>query len=187
MAGSRGFRNPDDRHGSDDLYRLDLRSSTSPRRKGEGGARCGPFRGLLVKQMVQMKNPMSGLLLEKGVTHTKRRLHKAGYFAALMAGNEEIDQSIRPLLKLSREHIVRAQKLDQALVSSLERGPAVRETDTLENGPRSRPDYCADLGLGDRRCFPLPVDQTAHQLLRAVRRGGVFAKFGTCLSGRPTF
>src|SRR5258708_5601608 len=40
-----------------------------------------------------------------------------------MAGSEEIDQSIRPLLKLSREHIVRAQKLDYALVSSLERDP----------------------------------------------------------------
>src|SRR6201985_2298109 len=34
------------------------------------------YRGLLVKQMVQMKNRISGLLLEKGVTHTKRRLHK---------------------------------------------------------------------------------------------------------------
>jgi hypothetical protein len=37
--------------------------------------------------------------LEKGVTHTKRRLHKVGYFAELMAGSEEIDASIRPLLK----------------------------------------------------------------------------------------
>jgi transposase len=85
------------------------------------------YRGLLVKQMVQMKNRISGLLLEKGVTHTKRRLHKVGYFAELMAGNEEIDQSIRPLLKLSREHIVRAQKLDYALVSSLERDPLLVE------------------------------------------------------------
>src|SRR6202790_3731754 len=83
------------------------------------------YRGLMVKQMVQMKNRVSGLLLEKGVTHTKRRLHKVGYFAELMAGSEEIDQSIRPLLKLSREHIVRAQKLDYALVSSLERDPTL--------------------------------------------------------------
>jgi transposase len=85
------------------------------------------YRGLLVKQMVQMKNRVSGLLLEKGVTHTKKRLHKVGYFAELMAGSEEIDQSIRPLLKLSREHIVRAQKLDYALVSSLERDPMLAE------------------------------------------------------------
>ena len=85
------------------------------------------YRGLLVKQMVQMKNRVSGLLMEKGVTHTKQRLHKVGYFAELMASNEEIDQSIRPLLKLSREHIVRAQKLDYALISSLERDPLLME------------------------------------------------------------
>ena len=84
------------------------------------------YRGLLVKQMVQMKNRVSGLLLEK-VTHTRQRLHKVGYFAELMSSSEEIDQSIRPLLKLSREHIVRAQKLDYALVSSLERDPMLAE------------------------------------------------------------
>ena len=57
------------------------------------------YRGLLIKQMEQMKNRVSGLLMENGVTHTKRR------------GSEEIDQSIRPLLKLSREHIVRVWTL----------------------------------------------------------------------------
>jgi transposase len=85
------------------------------------------YRGLLVRQMVQMKNRVSGLLMEKGVIHTKRRLHKVGYFAELMSSNDEIDASIRPLLKLSREHIVRAQKLDYALVSSLERDPLLSE------------------------------------------------------------
>jgi transposase len=85
------------------------------------------YRGLLVKQMVQMKNRVSGLLLEKGVTHTKRRLHKVGYFADLMSDNEEVDDSIRPLLKLSRETISRTQKLDYALVSSLERDPLLAE------------------------------------------------------------
>ena len=85
------------------------------------------YRELLVKQMVQMKNRVSGLLMEKGVTHTKRRLHKVGYFAELMSESKEINQSIRPLLKLSREHIVRAQKLDYALVSSLERDPLLAD------------------------------------------------------------
>jgi len=36
---------------------------------------------------------------------------------------QEVDQSIRPLLKLSREMMERGQKLDYALVSSLERDP----------------------------------------------------------------
>ena len=85
------------------------------------------YRGLLVKQMVQMKNRISGLLMETGVSYNKQRLHKVGYFADLMSGNEEIDDSIRPLLKLSRETITRSQKLDYALISSLERDPLLAE------------------------------------------------------------
>ena len=41
----------------------------------------------------------------------------------LLATNKEVDESIRPLLKLSRESIERLQKTDYALVSSLERDP----------------------------------------------------------------
>jgi transposase len=37
------------------------------------------YRHLLVRQMVQMKNRVSGLLLETGVTHNKQRLHKVKY------------------------------------------------------------------------------------------------------------
>ena len=85
------------------------------------------YRNLVVKQSVQMKNRVSGLLMETGVTYTKSRLHKVGYFADLMANNEEIDDCIRPLLRLSREHIQRAQRLDYALVSSLERDPLLKE------------------------------------------------------------
>src|SRR3981081_892021 len=70
------------------------------------------YRHLLVRQMVQMKNRISGLLMETGVSYNKQRLHKLGYFTELMSGNEEVDESIRPLLKLSRETIVRAQRLD---------------------------------------------------------------------------
>ena len=66
---------------------------------------------------------VSGLLMETGVSYNKQRLHKVGYFADLMTTNEEVDESIRPLLKLSREMICRSQKLDYVLVSSLERDP----------------------------------------------------------------
>src|SRR2546423_7478238 len=85
------------------------------------------YRHLLVRQMVQMKNRVSGLLMETGVSYNKQRLHKLGYFTELMSSNDEINESIRPLLKLSRETIVRSQKLDYALVSSLERDPLLGE------------------------------------------------------------
>jgi len=85
------------------------------------------YRQLLVRQMVQMKNRISGLLMETGVEYNKRRLHKVGYFGELLSTNEEIKESIRPLLKLSRETIVRLQKTEYALVSSLQRDPLLAE------------------------------------------------------------
>jgi hypothetical protein len=44
-----------------------------------------------------------------------------------MSANEEVNESIRPLLKISRERILRTQRLDYALVSSLERDPLLAE------------------------------------------------------------
>jgi transposase len=68
------------------------------------------YRHLLVRQMVQMKNRISGLLMETGVTHNKQRLHKVKYFRELLSGSDEITESIRPLLELSRDTILRLQK-----------------------------------------------------------------------------
>jgi Transposase len=61
------------------------------------------YRHLLVRQMVQMKNRVSGLLMETGVEHHKQRLHKVGYFHELLSTNQEVPPCIRPLLKISRE------------------------------------------------------------------------------------
>ena len=84
------------------------------------------YRHLLVRQMVQMKNRISGLLMETGVSHNKQQLHNVGYFRELV-DKQEVPESIRPLLKLSRETIVRCQKADYALVSSLNRDPILAE------------------------------------------------------------
>src|SRR5208337_874125 len=43
------------------------------------------YRHLLVRQMVQMKNRVSGLLMETGVSYNKQRLHKVGYFRELLS------------------------------------------------------------------------------------------------------
>jgi len=85
------------------------------------------YRHLLVRQMVQLKNRISGLLMETGVSHNKQRLHKVGYFRELLTTNTEVPESIRPLLQLSRETIVRLQRTDYALVSSLTRDPLLSE------------------------------------------------------------
>src|ERR1700735_3629474 len=85
------------------------------------------YRHLLVKQMVQMKNRVSGLLMETGVEHNKSRLHKVSYFRELLSANGEVPPSLRPLLKLSRETIERCQKTEYALVSSLQRDPVLAD------------------------------------------------------------
>jgi hypothetical protein len=104
------------------------------------------YRNLVVKQMVQMKNRVSGLLMEAGVSYNKQRLHHVGYFGDLMSTNGDISEAMRPLLNLSRGMIRRSGK--------------------LENGF----DHGADLGTGDRRFHPLLNEQAGHQLLRVVRR-----------------
>ena len=79
------------------------------------------YRNLLVRQMVQMKNKVSMLLMEAGISYNKQRLHKAGYFRELLASNPDINEGLRSLLRLCRETVVRLGKTESALVRSLER------------------------------------------------------------------
>lgn len=85
------------------------------------------YRNLVVRQMAQMKNRVSALLMETGVSYNKQRLHKVGYVGEMMSTNEDISDAIRPLLNLSRGMIRRSAKLEYDLVSSLERDPLLKE------------------------------------------------------------
>ena len=53
------------------------------------------YRHPLVRQMVQLKNRVSGLLMETGVSHNKQRLHKIAYFEELMDTSDSIGEGIR--------------------------------------------------------------------------------------------
>jgi len=85
------------------------------------------YRNLLVRQMVQMKIKISSLLMEAGISYSKQRLHKAGYFRELLASNPDIDEGLRSLLRLCRETVVRLDKIENALVHSLEHDPLLLE------------------------------------------------------------
>jgi hypothetical protein len=115
------------------------------------------YRHLLVRQMVQMKNRISGLLMETGVSHNKQRLHKVGYFRELLSTIREVRESIRPLLRLSRDTIVRCQKTEYALVSSLQRDPLLYVL-PHEGAP-------AGLDLGEAA----PIDSAVSALRAALR------------------
>jgi transposase len=91
------------------------------------GRRLLRYRRLVIKQAVQMKSRVSGLLMETGASYNKLRLHKVGYFGELMSNSEEISDAVRPLLNLSRGMIRRAGKLEYDPVSWLERDPLLKE------------------------------------------------------------
>jgi transposase len=61
------------------------------------------YRKLLVRQNVQLKNKIAQMLMESGVSYNKDKLHQQGYFHQVLPSNPEIDASLWPLLKLSRE------------------------------------------------------------------------------------
>ena len=128
------------------------------------------YRHLLVRQRVQLKNRVSGLLMETGVTYSKQRLHKVGYFRELLSSNQDIHSNIRPLLKLSRDAIVRLQKTGICPGEFAAAGPSAgRQDQKTQDGPRSRADHRPHLGPGDGGGLAFPLDQTSHQLLRALR------------------
>jgi len=85
------------------------------------------YRNLLVHQMVQMKNKIAVLLMEAGVSYNKQKLHKVGYFRELLDTHPEIDEGLRPLLRLCRETLVRLGKTESALIRSLQRDELLRE------------------------------------------------------------
>jgi len=85
------------------------------------------YRNLLVRQLVQMKNKIAVLLMEAGVSYNKQKLHKAGYFAELIGTSPDIQDGLRPLLRLCRETVVRLGKTESALVRSLQRDPLLQE------------------------------------------------------------
>ena len=81
------------------------------------------YRNLLVRQTVQMKNKLAGLLMETGVTYNKEKLHQKRYFAELLSHNAEVEENAKPLLKIGRETIERLSQTERALVRTLERDP----------------------------------------------------------------
>lgn len=69
----------------------------------------------MVAEIVQVKNRISCLLMEAGMGYNQQKLHHKGYFQELMTTNPDIDESLRPLLQLCRETLVRLRKTSKEL------------------------------------------------------------------------
>jgi transposase len=81
------------------------------------------YRNLVVGQAVQMKNRMSGLLMEVGAEYNKQRLHGAKYFSELLDQLEEVPESVKDLLRLSRGALETFAATQRQLLDRLQKEP----------------------------------------------------------------
>jgi transposase len=142
-----------------DLLRCDLLPECymAPREFRER-RRALRYRNLLVRQDVQMRNCMAGMLMEAGVSYSKEKLHRKGYFASLLRDSPEVPEHIKPLMKIGRETSERLAKTERALLRSLERDPALRtRVERLLTIPGVGPVTALTwvLEVGEVRRFPL--------------------------------
>jgi len=60
------------------------------------------YRNLVVQESVRMQNKIAGLLMETGTPFVKEKLHGKKYFASLIQTLEEVPESVKDLLAMSR-------------------------------------------------------------------------------------
>ena len=77
------------------------------------------YRNLIVRTAVKMKNKMSGLLMEVGAQYSKKRLYGKKYFSTLLERVEDVPNSVKELLKLSRSGFELYDGIQKKLVSAL--------------------------------------------------------------------
>jgi transposase len=85
------------------------------------------YRNLIVRTATQMKNKMSGLLMEVGATYDKRRLHGRKYFGDLLERVEDVPASVKDLLQLSRGNLELFTAVQKKLTHTLREQPLIRE------------------------------------------------------------
>jgi transposase len=81
------------------------------------------YRNLVVGQAVQMKNRMSGMLMEVGAEYNKQRLHGKQYFSELLDQLEEVPESVKELLVTSRGALEAFEATQRQLLNRLQKEP----------------------------------------------------------------
>jgi len=78
------------------------------------------YRNLVVQQATRMKNKMSGLLMEVGAEYNKQQLHGKKYFTDLLDSVEEVPESVKDLLRLSRGALEMFETVQRQLLDRLQ-------------------------------------------------------------------
>jgi transposase len=84
------------------------------------------YRNLVVQESVRMQNKIAGLLMETGTPYVKDKLHGKKYFANLLQTLEEVPESVKDLLQMSRGAMEMFQSAQKRLVRCLLANPKLR-------------------------------------------------------------
>lgn len=123
------------------------------------------YRNLVVAQATRMKNKMSGLLMEVGAEYNKQRLHGKGYFHELLDTIEEVPESVKDLLRLSRGALEMFQTTQRQLLDQLQQQPLLVKRVTLLKSIRGVGEVTAltwALEVGDPQRFPSVGDAVSY-------------------------
>lgn len=85
------------------------------------------YRNLVVRESVRMQNKMAGLLMETGTPFNKEKLHGKKYFSGLLNQVEEVPDSVKDLLRLSRGAFEMFQAIQKRLVRQLLDHPELQQ------------------------------------------------------------
>jgi hypothetical protein len=85
------------------------------------------YRHLVVQQSVRMQNKIAGLLMETGTPFSKEKLHGKKYFANLNLSLQEVPESVKDLLQMSRGAMDMFETTQKRLVKHLLADSALRQ------------------------------------------------------------
>jgi len=85
------------------------------------------YRNMIVRTAVKMKNKMSGLLMEVGATYSKEKLHRRKYFNNLLERIEDVPDSVKNMLQLSRSSLEMFEAVQKKLVRTLREDNLIHE------------------------------------------------------------
>src|SRR5277367_1378162 len=77
------------------------------------------YRSMVVQQSVRMQNKMAGLLMESGTAFVKDKLHGKKYFSELMKSLEEVPESVKDLLRMSRGSMEMFESTQKQIIKRL--------------------------------------------------------------------
>ncbi|MBV9339802.1 MAG: IS110 family transposase [Acidobacteria bacterium] len=85
------------------------------------------YRNLVVHESVRMKNKVAGLLMETGTPFIKEKLHGKKYFANLIQNLQEVPESVKDLLQMSRGTMEMFESIQKRLIKRLLVDPALNQ------------------------------------------------------------